>query len=92
MRTVNILAIQRISAADRARIEAVDPAIRVTDAGGWFDGEIRDTWSAYAGSRYLAPRRHRIGHARRARPPARRGRLILAACRSRSICARVRRG
>ena len=29
--------------------------VRLTDAGGWFDGEIRDTWSAYAGSRYLAP-------------------------------------
>jgi phosphoglycerate dehydrogenase-like enzyme len=54
MRTVNVLAIQRLSAAERARIEAVDPAVRVTDAGGWFDGEIRDTWSAYAGSRYLA--------------------------------------
>ena len=54
MRTVNILAIQRLSAAERARIEAVDPAVRVTDAGGWFDGEIRDTWPAYAGSRYLA--------------------------------------
>ena len=49
MRTVNILAIQRLSAADRARIEAIDPAVRLTDAGGWFDGEIRDTWSAYAG-------------------------------------------
>ena len=55
MRTVNILAIQRLNSADRARIEAVDPAVRLTDAGGWFDGEIRDTWSAYAGSRYLAP-------------------------------------
>jgi phosphoglycerate dehydrogenase-like enzyme len=55
MRTLNILAIQRISAADRSRIEAVDPAIRLTDAGGWFDGEIRDTWPAYAASRYLAP-------------------------------------
>jgi phosphoglycerate dehydrogenase-like enzyme len=54
MRTTNVLLIQRISAADRARIEAVDPAVRLTDAGGWFDGEIRDTWSAYAGSRYLA--------------------------------------
>jgi phosphoglycerate dehydrogenase-like enzyme len=54
MRTVNVLAIQRLGAADRARIEAVDPAIRLTDAGGWFDGEIRDTWSAYAASRYLA--------------------------------------
>jgi phosphoglycerate dehydrogenase-like enzyme len=55
MRTLNILAIQRTSAADRSRIEAVDPAIRLTDAGGWFDGEIRDTWPAYAASRYLAP-------------------------------------
>ena len=50
---VNILAIQRISAADRARIEAIDPAVRVVDAGGWFDGEIRETWPAYAASRYL---------------------------------------
>ena len=55
MRTINILAIQRLNSTDRARIEAVDPAVRLIDAGGWFDGEIRDTWSAYAGARYLAP-------------------------------------
>src|SRR5690242_13027272 len=54
MRTVNVLVIQRISAADRTRIEAVDPAIRLTDAAGWFDGEIRDTWPAHSVSRYLA--------------------------------------
>src|SRR4029077_20716660 len=61
MRSVNVLAIQRLGAADRARIEAVDPSIRLTDAGGWFDGEIRDTWSAYAGQRYLAPGSHGAG-------------------------------
>ena len=55
MRRVEVLAIQRISAADRARIEAVDPAVRLTDAGGWFDGEIRDTWPAQTAARYLAP-------------------------------------
>ena len=55
MRTINVLAMQRTSAADRARIEAVDPAIRLTDAGGWFDGEIRETWPAFATARYLAP-------------------------------------
>ncbi len=55
MRTVDVLNIQRVSAADRARIEAVDPAVRLTDAGGWFDGEIRETWAPYAASRYLAP-------------------------------------
>ena len=32
---------------DRARIEVVDPAVGLTDAGGWFDGEIRDTWPPY---------------------------------------------
>ena len=50
---VDILAIQRLSAADRARIEAIDPAVRVTDAGGWFDGEIRETWPAFAAARYI---------------------------------------
>jgi hypothetical protein len=40
MRTINVLATQRISADDRAKIEASDPEIRLIDAGGWFDGEI----------------------------------------------------
>jgi glyoxylate/hydroxypyruvate reductase A len=55
MRTINILAMQRTSAAERARIEAVDPAIKFTDAGGWYDGEIRDTWPPFATARYLGP-------------------------------------
>jgi phosphoglycerate dehydrogenase-like enzyme len=55
MRTINVLAMQRTSAADRARIEAIDPAIKVTDAGGWFDGEIRETWPTFATARYLGP-------------------------------------
>ncbi len=55
MRTINILAIQRISAADRAKVEATDAALHLVDAGGWFDGEIRDTWPEYAASRFLMP-------------------------------------
>src|SRR5229473_1310507 len=55
MQRINVLDIQRISAADRARIEAVDPAIKFTDAGGWFDGEYRETWPAFSSARYLAP-------------------------------------
>lgn len=55
MRTVNVLTIQRITAAERAQIEAVDPAIQLTDAGGWFDGEMRETWPAVTVARYLAP-------------------------------------
>jgi phosphoglycerate dehydrogenase-like enzyme len=55
MQTINILSIQRTSAADRARIAAIDPRVRLVDAGGWFDGEVRATWSAYAANRYLLP-------------------------------------
>ena len=54
-KAIDILGIQRIAAPDRAKIEAVDPAIRLTDAGGWFDGEIRDTWPPYTAARYLPP-------------------------------------
>jgi phosphoglycerate dehydrogenase-like enzyme len=52
---INILCIQRISAEDRAKIEAVDPSVALTDAGGWYDGEFRDTWPAFTSARYLAP-------------------------------------
>ncbi|MBV8335665.1 MAG: D-2-hydroxyacid dehydrogenase [Alphaproteobacteria bacterium] len=55
MRKVNVLNIQRLGAADRARIEAIDPAIQLVDAGDWFDGEYRETWPAYTSQRYLAP-------------------------------------
>jgi phosphoglycerate dehydrogenase-like enzyme len=55
MRTIDILATQRITADDRAKIEESDPAIRLTDAGGWFDGEILETWTAFAAGRYLPP-------------------------------------
>ena len=55
MRTVNILAIQRTTPAERARIAAVDPGVRLTDAGGWFDGEIRDSWPQFTAARYLGP-------------------------------------
>lgn len=54
MRTVNILSIQRSAPEERARIAAVDPAIRLVDAGGWFDGEVRETWTDFAARRYLA--------------------------------------
>jgi phosphoglycerate dehydrogenase-like enzyme len=53
MQRLNVLAIQRISAADRSKIEAVDRAIHLIDAGGWYDGEIRETWPAFTSARYL---------------------------------------
>lgn len=55
MKPVNVVTIQRLHAADRARIASVDPAVRLVDAGGWFDGEYRETWPAFAAARYLPP-------------------------------------
>ncbi len=55
MRTFNVLTLTRLNAADRAKIAAVDPAVRLTDAAGWFDGEYRETWPAVSATRYLAP-------------------------------------
>ena len=55
MRHINVLSIQRISAEERRQIEAVDPAVRLTDAGGWYDGEIREPWPAFTSQRYLPP-------------------------------------
>jgi phosphoglycerate dehydrogenase-like enzyme len=55
MHKINVLNIQRLSTGDRAKIEAVDPAIQLVDAGGWFDGEYRESWPAYTAVRYLAP-------------------------------------
>src|SRR5437763_14101414 len=55
MKSVNVLVIQRLGAADHARIKAIDPVINLVDAGGWFDGEYRETWPAYSAARYLSP-------------------------------------
>lgn len=52
---ISILCIARISAAERSRIEAIDPRFRVVEAGGWFDGEIRETWPPATAERFLAP-------------------------------------
>jgi glyoxylate/hydroxypyruvate reductase len=61
MASVNILTLQRLSAADTARILDVDPTIRLVDAGGWFDGEYRDTWPAFTMERYLGPKEQGLG-------------------------------
>jgi len=52
---INILCLARISPTERTRIEAVDPRFRVVEAGGWFAGEIRETWPKATSQRYLAP-------------------------------------
>jgi hypothetical protein len=64
MQRINVLSIQRISAEDRAKIEAVDPAIELTDAGAGMTGKFA--------KRGLPSPRHATWHqAPRARGPAR---------------------
>jgi glyoxylate/hydroxypyruvate reductase A len=55
MQRINVLNIHRLAAEDRGKIEAVSPAVQLVDAGGWFDGEIRETWPAFTSARYLPP-------------------------------------
>ena len=50
-----VLGITPTSSQERERIAAVDPQIDFVDAGGWFDGEIRETWPAFTVERYLQP-------------------------------------
>jgi len=61
MQRLNVLSIQSLSAEDRAKIEAVNPAIQLVDAGGWFDGEIRETWPFFTSARYLKPSATGVG-------------------------------
>ena len=51
----NILTLTRLSPSDQAKIRDVDPDAELIDAGGWFDGEYRETWPAFTADRYLLP-------------------------------------
>jgi phosphoglycerate dehydrogenase-like enzyme len=55
MPKLNILTLTRLGVSDLAKIQSVDPDIQLIDAGGWFDGEYRETWPAFTAERYLAP-------------------------------------
>jgi glyoxylate/hydroxypyruvate reductase len=58
---VNVLVIQSIADEELLRIARVDSRLRVVDARGWFDEEIRQTWPPWTVARYLGTR---------ARPPS----------------------
>ena len=55
MREVRVLNIQRMSPAETERVKAISSEIQYTDAAGWYDGEIRDTWPEFNSNRYLLP-------------------------------------
>lgn len=56
-----VLGITPTSAGDRERIATLHPRVEFVDAGGWFDGEIRDTWPSFTVERYLRPDAHGSG-------------------------------
>ena len=57
MHTVDVLVIQPIADEELAQIARLDPRLRVVDARGWFDDEIRQTWPQWSVERYLGKRR-----------------------------------
>ena len=48
-----VLSLIALPEAVQEEIRAVDPAVALVMAPGWFDGEIRETWPAYTTDRYL---------------------------------------
>lgn len=51
---INVLTIHRLDATAVDKIKSVDASIEFNDAGGWFAGEIRETWPQFAVDRYLS--------------------------------------
>lgn len=57
MEPVEVLVIPAVSDSVLERIAGVDRRIKVVDARGWFDGELRATWPQWTVARYLGDRK-----------------------------------
>ena len=53
---INVLVLPQLSDAGLQRIRGVDARIRLLDARGWFDGELRATWHQWTVDRYIGDR------------------------------------
>jgi phosphoglycerate dehydrogenase-like enzyme len=53
MQPIKVVNLQRVSAESIRKIAAIDPLIQLTDAGGWFDGEVRESWPDFSVRRYM---------------------------------------
>jgi phosphoglycerate dehydrogenase-like enzyme len=53
---VEVLVIVPVTDETLQHITSIDRRIRIVDARGWFDGEIRETWPPWTVQRYLAQR------------------------------------
>lgn len=61
MEPIEVVSLVRLAPEQAERIRAVDDRVRLTEAAGWFDGEIRETWPAFTVERYLPPDSHGYG-------------------------------
>ncbi len=57
MNSVEVLVIPQVPDQILDRIASVDRRIKVVDARGWFDGELRATWPQWTVARYLGDRK-----------------------------------
>jgi phosphoglycerate dehydrogenase-like enzyme len=55
MEPVEVLVIAAVGDEALRHIAAVDARLRVVDARGWFDAELRESWPAWTVQRYLGP-------------------------------------
>lgn len=53
---MNVLVIQPVGDEEMAHIARVDARVRLVDARGWFDDEIRQTWPHWSVDRYVGDR------------------------------------
>src|SRR5436190_10677963 len=58
MDSVQVLVIPQVSDQVLDRIASIDPRIKVVDARGWFDVELRATWPQWTIDRYLGNRKY----------------------------------
>jgi phosphoglycerate dehydrogenase-like enzyme len=56
MHTVEVLVIEPVPDEVLVQIARVDPCVRVVDARGWFDDEMRQTWPLWTVQRYMGHR------------------------------------
>ncbi|HEX2227671.1 MAG TPA: D-2-hydroxyacid dehydrogenase [Candidatus Binatia bacterium] len=58
METIEVLVLPHVSDDVLRRIENVDSRVKIIDARGWFDIELRATWPQWTVDRYLGTRKY----------------------------------
>ena len=54
MQAIKVLNLQHLVLTAARQSRPSDPRIQLTNAAGWFDGEVRETWPEFSSRRYMA--------------------------------------